>query len=75
MSWRVMPKAILDLTDVTAMDSNTAGDTVRLTGAETMLPRSAVMALVPAATEVAKPLEPAALLMVATDEVAEAQVT
>jgi hypothetical protein len=40
-----------------------------------MAPLAAVMRLVPAATEVARPLEPAALLIVATEVVADAQVT
>ena len=58
-----------------AIDTSAAGDTVKVTGAEVMLPIAAVMALVPAAAEVARPLEPAALLTVATEVAAEAQVT
>jgi hypothetical protein len=65
----------LGLIDVIAIDTNVAGVTVKVTGAEVMAPMAAVMRLVPAATEVARPLEPAALLIVATDAVAEAQVT
>ena len=71
----VVPSAILGVGGVTAIETSVAGDTVKVTGAEVMAPTAAVMRLVPAATEVARPLEPAALLTVATDPVAEAQVT
>ena len=40
-----------------------------------MAPTAAVMRLVPAAAEVARPLEPAALLIIVTEVVADAQVT
>ena len=71
----MMPRAILGLIDVIAIDTNVTGVTVKVTGAEVMPPIAAVILLVPAATDVARPLEPAALLIVATDAVAEAQVT
>jgi hypothetical protein len=70
-----MPRAILGLIEVTAIDTNVAGDTVKVTGAEVMPPRAAVMLLVPVVTELARPSEPAALLIVATVVVAETQVT
>ena len=71
----MMPREILGLIDVTAIDTNVAGVTVKVTGVEVMAPMAAVMLLTPAATEVARPWEPAALLIVATDAVAETQVT
>ena len=71
----VVPSAMLGVGGVTAIETNVADDTVKVSGAEVMPPMAAVMRLVPAATEVARPLEPAALLIVATDAVAEAQVT
>ena len=58
-----------------AIDTSVAGDTVRVIGAEVMPPIAAVTPLVPAVTEVASPLEPAALLSVATEDAADAQVT
>jgi hypothetical protein len=60
---------------VTAIDTNVGGVTIRVPGAEVMAPIAAVMRLVPAATEVARPLEPAALLIIATEVVADAHVT
>ena len=71
----MMPRAILGLIDVIAIDTNVTGVTVKVTGAEVMPPIAAVILLVPAATDVARPLEPAALLIVATEVVADAQVT
>ena len=71
----VVPSAMLGVGGVIAIDTNVAGVTVKVMGAEVMAPIAAVMRPVPAATEVARPLEPAALLIVATDAVAEAQVT
>ena len=65
----------MTLIDVTAIEISVAGDTVKVTGADVMPPKAAVMPLVPAATELVRPLEPAALLIVATEVVAEAQVT
>ena len=65
----------MGLIDVTAIDTNVAGVTVKVTGVEVMAPMAAVMLLTPAATEVARPLEPAALLIIVTEIVADAQVT
>ena len=58
-----------------AIDTRVAGDTVRVTGAEVMPPIAAVMPLVPADMEVASPFEPATLLSVATEVVADDQLT
>jgi hypothetical protein len=71
----VVPSAMLGIGGVIAIDTNVAGDTVKVTSAEVMPPIAAVMLLVAAATEVARPFEPAALLIVATEVVADAQVT
>ena len=71
----MMPRAILGLIDLTAIETNVAGDTVKVMGAEVMPPIAAVILLVPAATDVARPFEPAALLIVVTEVVADAQVT
>jgi hypothetical protein len=51
-----------------------AAFTVRVVDAD-MLPDAAVMVLVPAATEVARPFEPVALLIDATPVLDELQVT
>ena len=71
----VVPSAMLGVGGVTAIDTNVAADTVKVSGAEGMPPMAAVMLLLPAVTEVARPLEPVALLIAATEAVAEAQVT
>ena len=71
----VVPSAMLGVGGVIAIDTNAAGVTVKVTGADVMPPLAAVMLLVPAATDVARPWEPAALLIVATEVVADAQVT
>lgn len=71
---RVVPRAMLGFVGVTAMDTRVAGVTVRVVGPE-MLPEAAVIVDVPTATGVAFPLEPAALLMAATDVADELQVT
>jgi hypothetical protein len=60
---------------VIAIDTSVGGVTVKVTGAEVVAPTAAVMRLVPAATELARPLVPAALLIIATEVVADAQVT
>ena len=65
----------MGLIDLTAIDTRVAGVTVKMTGADVVPLLAAVMLLVPAATDVARPLEPAALLIVATEVVAEVQVT
>ena len=71
----VVPSAMLGVGGVIAIDTNVAGVTVKMMGAEVMAPITAVMLLVPAATEVARPWEPAALLIIVTEVVADAQVT
>ncbi len=58
---------------VTVMDTRVAGFTVSEVD-PVMLPDAAVIVVVPAATEVARPLEPAALLTVATPVLDELQV-
>ncbi len=65
---------MLVLAGVTVMDKSVAGVTVRVVEDE-MLPAVAVMLVVPAATGVAIPLEPAALLIVAIKAADEFQVT
>jgi len=71
---RVVPSAMLGLVGVTDMDTSVAGVTVSVVDPD-MLPDAAVIVVEPAATDVAKPLEPAALLIVATPPVNEPQVT
>ena len=66
MNCCVVPSAMLGVGGVIAIDTNVAVVTVKVMGAEVMAPIAAMMRLVPAATEVARPLEPAALLIVAT---------
>ena len=61
----VEPSAMLGLDGVTAIDTRVAGVTVSVVEPET-LPDAAVIVVEPAVTEVASPLEPAALLIVAT---------
>jgi hypothetical protein len=65
---------MLGLVGVTAMDTSVAGVTVRVVEPD-ILPDFAVTVVEPVATEVANPLEPAALLMVATAAADELQVT
>jgi hypothetical protein len=65
---------MLEVVGVTAMDTSVAGVTVRVADPD-MLPDVAVIVVEPAATDVAKPLEPAALLMAATPAADEFQVT
>ena len=65
---------MLGLVGVTAMDTSVAELTVKVAEPERP-PDVAVIVVDPAATDVAKPLEPAALLMAATLEVDEFQVT
>ena len=71
----VVPSAISGFVGVTVVEINAAGDTVNVTGAEVMAPIAAVIPLVPAATGLTRPLEPVALLIVATEVVTDAQVT
>ena len=65
---------MLGLVGKTAMETSVAGVIVSVDDPD-MLPLVAVTVVVPAVTETAKPLEPAALLMVATFVAEEAQVT
>jgi hypothetical protein len=60
---------------VTAIDTSVAADTVKVIDGDVTPLSAAVMALVPVAAEVVRPLVPVALLMVATDVVADTQVT
>ncbi len=70
----VVPSAMLGLVGFTAMDTSVAEVTVSVID-PAILPDVAVIVVEPAATEVANPLEPDALLMAATAEVDELQVT
>ena len=74
MNCFVVPLAMLALVGVMAMDARLAAVTVRVVEPET-LPESAVIVVEPAATEVANPFEPVALLIDATAAVDEPQVT
>ena len=65
---------MLVLVGVTARDTSVAGVTLRVVEAE-RLPEVAVTVVEPAATEVATPLKPAALLIVAAAVLEEFQVT
>jgi hypothetical protein len=65
---------MLGLVGVIVMDTSVAEVTVSMVDPD-LLPDVAVIVVEPAATGVAKPLEPAALLMVATPAVDEFQVT
>lgn len=68
------PDAMLGLPGVTEMDCKVALLTISVVVPET-LPDRAVIVLLPAATEVATPLKPVALLMVAVPVLEELQVT
>ena len=65
---------MLGFVGLMAMNWSVAGVTVKAVVPE-MLPDAAVIIVVPAATAVAFPLDPAALLMEATDVFAELQVS
>ena len=65
---------MLGLVGVTSMDVSVAAVTVNVVDPET-LPRVAVMVLLPTATDVARPMELVALLMVALVILEELQVT
>ena len=71
----VVPSAMLGVGGVIAIDTSVAADTVRVIDGEVMPLSEAVMALVPVAAEVARPLLPVALLIVATEVVTETQLT
>lgn len=76
MNCWVKPTAALAGSGMMAMDSSTEGETVRTAEFEATPPNEAEMEAVPSATDVASPLEPAALLTVATasdDEIQVAQ--
>jgi hypothetical protein len=70
----VVPFAMLGLAGVTAIDDSVALVTVSVVVPDTV-PRVAVIVVEPTATDVASPLEPAVLLIVATDTAEELQVT
>ena len=70
----VVPLAIEAVEGVTESETSVAAVTVRLVEFE-IFPDVAVIAVEPAATAVARPLEPAALLIVATPVLEELQVT
>jgi len=57
------------------IETNVAGLMVSVTGGDVIPSHVAVTLVVPAATDVANPLEPEALLIVATDVVVDAHVT
>jgi hypothetical protein len=65
---------MLGLAGVTAMDTSVAEVTVSVVDPD-MLPDVAVIVVEPAATDEARPLDPAALLMAATPVADEFQVT
>jgi hypothetical protein len=65
---------MLGLTGVIARDTSVTAVTVNEVDTDT-LPDIAVIVVEPAATDVARPLEPPALLIVATPELDEFQVT
>lgn len=69
-----VPRVVPGLAGRTATEESVAAVTVRLAEAD-MLPDTAVMVVMPGAREVTLPLLPARLLMVATDEADEPQVT
>jgi hypothetical protein len=71
---RVVPSTMLGLVGVIAMDTSVAAVTVSVVDPD-VLPNVAVIVVEPTVTDVARPLEPAALLMVATPAVSEFQVT
>ncbi len=70
----VVPLPIEGASGVTAMELSVAAVTVSVVEPK-MLPDVAVIVVVPAATEVASPYEPAALLIVAAAVLDELQVT
>ena len=74
MNCWVAPTEMLWLAGVTVRDTSTAAVTERVVEPE-MLPEVAVIVVEPAATDVASPCEPAALLIVATPVVEDVQVT
>ncbi len=73
MNCCVLPAEIEGLAGVTEIDTSVAAVTVRVAVPET-LPDVARIVVEPADTDVARPFEPAVLLMVATAVFVEAQV-
>jgi hypothetical protein len=71
----VVPFTILGAGGVIPIDTSVAAVTVKATAGEVMPLAVAVMLLVPTVAEVARPLVPEALLIVATEGMADAQVT
>jgi hypothetical protein len=69
-----VPNAMLEFAGETARDTSVAGVTVSVVDPET-LPSTATIVVEPAAAEVAIPLEPAVLLMVAAAVTVDDQVT
>lgn len=65
---------MLAFAEVTAIDASVVAVTVSFFAPETV-PIAAVMVVEPAEAEVARPLEPAALLIVATESAEELHVT
>jgi hypothetical protein len=74
VNWLVSPFAMFALVVVTAIDASVAAVTVSDFVPETV-PTVALTVAEPAATEVARPLEPVALLIMATEPGEELQVT
>ena len=71
----VRPLATLGLAGVTAIDCRTAWPTVSVSSGLTTFPSVAVMTVLPVASVVARPWDPPLFDIVATEGVAEAQVT
>jgi hypothetical protein len=70
----IVPNAMLGFVGVTARETSVAGVTVSVVAPVTF-PRTALIVVDPEDAEVAKPLEPDVLLMVAAAAVEELQVT
>jgi hypothetical protein len=70
-----IPRGLLGLTGVTAMDTSVAEVTVRFVVPNIPVESVALIVVTPTATVVASPLEPVALLIVAIDPVKELHVT
>jgi hypothetical protein len=69
-----LPGAMLGAIGVIAIEARVAAGTVKVTGFDVKLPRTAVIVVLPAVIPVAKPLDPDALLIDATTADEEAQV-
>ena len=74
VNWRVVPSAMVESAGLTSMAVRIADVTVRPVEPET-LPRVAVMVVEPRLTAVARPWEPPAFDIVATEVVVEDHVT